>query len=106
MNEKIQRASKLKDRVFPVLLTNLSIKWADMLIHLIKTFVGGLVGLTLTTLFVIVTLASIGTAMTAHQPEGIQLLSTTLTAVGSVLGTFLGYYLGRKTKTRVMQIEF
>ncbi len=75
-------------------------KRAEMFGVLIRTFIGGVIGLALTTLFFLVIVAVVATGITRESQEGIQLLNTALTVVGSALGAVLGYFLGRGSKSQ------
>lgn len=80
-------------------LASLTTKRVTMLGVLIRTLIGGAIGLALTSLFVFVIVAVVATGLFRESPEAIQLLNTALTVVGSALGAVLGYFLGRGSKS-------
>lgn len=81
------------------LFKGLTPKRVEAIGHLLRSVVGGLIGLALTILFCTVIVSVMLTAASGDQTQGPQLISTALTITGSAFGAVLGYFLGRGARS-------
>jgi uncharacterized membrane protein AbrB (regulator of aidB expression) len=73
-------------------------EFSEVLNQLIRSAVGGIIGIALTILFGTVVVAVIIVSVFIDRSNAPHLLSNALTLVGSALGAVLGYFLGRTSK--------
>ena len=70
-------------------------KRVEDLTGLVRTLTGALIGTVLTSLFSIVICAFVIKAFITSEQMSLQLLNSAVTLVGTALGAVLGYFLGR-----------
>lgn len=70
-------------------------KFAELIDRVVKSIIGGLIGLALALLFGAVVLALVAKAFMSTDDLSYQLLNSAVTLVGTLLGAVLGYLLGR-----------
>jgi hypothetical protein len=75
----------------------LSAAQAEVMIKLIKSMAGAIIGLTITGLFSLVVTTMVLFAFQSEASQAAQLFNSASTLIGSALGAALGYFLGRKS---------
>lgn len=76
---------------------------AEYLTRTIRTLTGALIGTVITSLFSIVIFAFIVKAFITSEQMSFQLLNSAITLVGTALGAVLGYFLGRNSSDKTEQ---
>lgn len=97
MDKKSTRSKKMKENILRT-AKQLTPKHVDMFRSLIRTLIGGMIGVTLIMLFFIVVIAVVVAALLSEQSQRLQLLNTALTIIGPAIGTVFAYFLARETK--------
>jgi uncharacterized membrane protein YqgA involved in biofilm formation len=92
-------AQKIKKQVSSGKITNTldSEKRADLINRMVRSVIGGLIGMALTSLFGVVVFAFVIKAFVSNDEMSYQLLNSAITLVGTTLGGVLGYFLGRNS---------
>jgi len=72
-------------------------KRVDLFARVVKSFIGALIGTTLTSLFSLVIFAFVVKAFTTDDAMSFQLLNSALAVVAPALGAVLGYFLVRNS---------
>ena len=75
-------------------------KRADLINRMVKSVIGGLIGMALTSLFGVVVFAFVIKAFVSSDEMSYQLLNSAITLVGTTLGAVLGYFLGRSSNEK------
>lgn len=75
-------------------------KRTNLISAMIRSVVGGLIGMVLTSLFSLVVFAFVIKAFVSSEQMSYQLLNSAITLVGTTLGAVLGYFLGRNTNDK------
>lgn len=97
MNRKANHSKRTKEKILES-TKQLTPQHVDMFGSLVRTIIGGMIGLTLTVLFFIVMIAVVGTALLSEQSQRLQLLNTALAIIGPALGAVFAYFLAREAK--------
>lgn len=75
-------------------------KRTNLIAAMIRSVVGGLIGMVLTSLFSLVVFAFVIKAFVSSEQMSYQLLNSAITLVGTTLGAVLGFFLGRNTNDK------